>query len=83
MSRNGDNIRARRMEISISTSIHEKSLSITVVYREFTAYHTVYQISCHITLGVSGNLDAIAGIRVELQVITDELQVITEEKRNL
>ena len=77
------NIRARRMKISISTRIEEKSLSITVVYREFTAYHTVYQISSHITLGVSGNLDAIAGIRVELQVITDELQLITEEKRNL
>ena len=68
---------------SISTSIREKSLSITVVYREFTAYHTVFQISCHITLGVSGNLDAIAGIRVELQGITEMIQVITEEKRNL
>ena len=52
---------------SISTSIEEKSLSITLVYREFTVYHTVFQISCHITLGVSGNLDAIAEIRVELQ----------------
>ena len=59
------------------------SLSITLVYREFTAYQVVYQISCHITFGVSGNLDAIAGIRVELQVITEELQVITEDKRNL
>ena len=52
---------------SISTSIEEKSLIITIIYRGFTVVYRGYSFSCHITLGVSGNLDAIAEIRVELQ----------------